>query len=133
MKKIIDDNIRNQIVNIILDEVSLKAYAIYIFDSLLEVRNNIEKSMNIVVVTECKISIKDKYNLRQRLSDCLRLNIDLVILWENDANLMLKILHGGYLLYERKDYNAIFENIYEELEFDFYFMEKYMEEYDNFL
>ncbi|MGL5314780.1 MAG: hypothetical protein ACRC92_16125 [Peptostreptococcaceae bacterium] len=133
MKRIIDYNHRNQIVNIILEEVSLKAYAIYIFGSSLEVREDIENHINIVVITECKISIKDKYSLQQRLSDYLRLSINLVILWENNVNLMLKILHGGYLLYERQDYNDVFENVYDELEFDFYFMEKYMEEYDKFL
>lgn len=132
MKTIINDNIKNEIVNIILEEISLKAYSIYIFGTYLEENKSNISGIKVVVVTSCKISIKDKYNLRQSLSENIRLNIELVVLSENDASSIMKILNGGYLLYERKDYGNIFDNMYEELEFDFYFMESYIEENEEF-
>ena len=133
MKRIIDDNIKNKIVNIILKEVSLKASAIYVFRSSENKYEKLDNNMKIAIISSSEISLKDKYYLKERLSQNLRISIELIILPEDNSNLMMKILHKGYLLYEKDDYNVVLDNMYEELEFDFHFMQSYMEENDKFI
>lgn len=59
--------------------------------------------------------------------------VDLSILFKHDSNLMMNVLSQGLLIYESNDYNVKFDEIYEGLEFDYYFMESYTEEINKYV
>lgn len=51
-----------------------------------------------------------------------------VFYYNYDSNLMINILSDGALIYESDDYNILFDKIYEDLSFDFYFLNTYFEQ-----
>lgn len=48
-------------------------------------------------------------------------------------SLLIKVLSQGLLIYESDDYNEKFDEIYEDLEFDYYFIESYTEEINKYV
>ena len=51
-----------------------------------------------------------------------------VFYYNYHSNLMINILSDGALIYESDDYNILFDKIYEDLSFDFYFLNTYFEQ-----
>ena len=51
-----------------------------------------------------------------------------VFYYNYHSNLMINILSYGALIYESDDYNILFDKIYEDLFFDFYFLNTYFEQ-----
>ena len=51
-----------------------------------------------------------------------------VFYYNYHSNLMINILSDGALIYESDDYNILFDKIYEDLFFDFYFLNTYFEQ-----
>mgnify|MGYP000150907767 len=51
-----------------------------------------------------------------------------VFYYNYHSNLMINILYDGALIYESDDYNILFDKIYEDLSFDFYFLNTYFEQ-----
>ena len=51
-----------------------------------------------------------------------------VFYYNYHSNLMKNILSDGALIYESDDYNILFDKIYEDLSFDFYFLNTYFEQ-----
>ena len=51
-----------------------------------------------------------------------------VFYYNYHSNLMINILSYGALIYESDDYNILFDKIYEDLSFDFYFLNTYFEQ-----
>ena len=54
--------------------------------------------------------------------------MDLSLITDYHSNLMINILSDGALIYESDDYNILFDKIYEDLFFDFYFLNTYFEQ-----
>ena len=54
--------------------------------------------------------------------------MDLSLITDYHSNLMKNILSDGALIYESDDYNILFDKIYEDLSFDFYFLNTYFEQ-----
>ena len=54
--------------------------------------------------------------------------MDLSLITDYHSNLMINILSDGALIYESDDYNILFDKIYEDLSFDFYFLNTYFEQ-----
>lgn len=54
--------------------------------------------------------------------------MDLSLITDYHSNLMKNILSDGALIYESDDYNILFDKIYEDLFFDFYFLNTYFEQ-----
>jgi len=54
--------------------------------------------------------------------------VDLSLITDYHSNLMINILSDGALIYESDDYNILFDKIYEDLSFDFYFLNTYFEQ-----
>ena len=129
----IDDQIKNNINDLILSNIYIKVYGIYIFGSYGTDYEREDSDIDIAVITDEKLSISNRYKLKEILDNKLQREVDLSILSTHDSNLMINVLSQGLLIYENDDYNIKFDKIYEDLEFDYYFMESYTEEINKYV
>lgn len=133
MRRIIPNSLKNNIIETILKYKNIKVYAIYIFGSYGTKFEREDSDIDIAIITDHKVSISDRYKLKQRISNTIEKDVDLSIIIDYNSSLMMNILSEGYLIYESEEYNILFDDIYEKLEFDFYFMENYMEEINKYV
>lgn len=133
MKRIICNNLSKNIIYTILKEINTKVYAIYIFGSYGTKYEREDSDIDIAVITDNKVSISNRYKLKTSLDSILNKTVDLSVLCDYNSSLMINILSNGYLIYESDDYNILFDQIYEDLTFDFYFMNTYMEELNKYV
>ena len=133
MKRIICNNLSKNIIYTILKEINTKVYAIYIFGSYGTKYEREDSDVDIAVITDNKVSISNRYKLKNSLDSILNKTVDLSVIYDYNSNLMMNILSNGYLIYESDDYNILFDQIYEDLTFDFYFMNTYMEEINKYV
>lgn len=133
MKRIICNNLSKNIIYTILKEINTKVYAIYIFGSYGTKYEREDSDVDIAVITDNKVSISNRYKLKTSLDSILNKTVDLSVIYDYNSNLMMNILSNGYLIYESDDYNILFDQIYEDLTFDFYFMNTYMEELNKYV
>lgn len=133
MKRIICNNLSKNIIYTILKEINTKVYAIYIFGSYGTKYEREDSDVDIAVITDNKVSISNRYKLKTSLDSILNKTVDLSVIYNYNSNLMMNILSNGYLIYESNDYNILFDQIYEDLTFDFYFMNTYMEELNKYV
>lgn len=133
MKRIICNNLSKNIIYTILKEINTKVYAIYIFGSYGTKYEREDSDVDIAVITDNKVSISNRYKLKTSLDSILNKTVDLSVIYDYNSNLMMNILSNGYLIYESDDYNILFDQIYENLTFDFYFMNTYMEELNKYV
>lgn len=133
MKRIICNNLSKNIIYTILKEINTKVYAIYIFGSYGTKYEREDSDVDIAVITDNKVSISNRYKLKTSLDSILNKTVDLSVICDYNSNLMMNILSNGYLIYESDDYNILFDQIYENLTFDFYFMNTYMEELNKYV
>ncbi|MGL5329980.1 MAG: type VII toxin-antitoxin system MntA family adenylyltransferase antitoxin [Peptostreptococcaceae bacterium] len=129
----IDDKIKKHITNLILNNTDVKIYAIYVFGSYGTSYEREDSDIDIGIITDKNLSISKRYKLKELLVNALEIEVDLSILSTYDSNLMMNVLSQGLLIYESDDYNIKFDEIYEDLEFDYYFMESYTEEINKYV
>ncbi|MEG0051150.1 MAG: nucleotidyltransferase domain-containing protein [Terrisporobacter sp.] len=129
----IELKIKNDIVTSILNNIDVKVYAIYIFGSYGTVYEREDSDIDIAIITDSNLSISKKYKLKDILTTTINKEIDLSILYQHDTNLMINVLSQGLLIYESDEYNIKFDEIYENIAFDFYFMETYTEELNKYV
>lgn len=129
----IELEIKDNIVNTVLDNIDIKVYAIYIFGSFKTYYEREDSDVDIAIITEQNLSISKRYKLKECLEQILNKEVDLSVLSKYDTNLMINVLSQGLLLYESDDYNIKFDEIYENLQFDYYFMESYTEEINKYV
>lgn len=133
MKRIICNNLSKNIIHTILKQINTKVYAIYIFGSYGTKYEKEDSDIDIAVITDNKLSISNRYKLKNSLDSILNKTVDLSVISDYNSNLMMNILSNGYLIYESDDYNILFDQIYEDLTFDFYFINTYMEELNKYV
>lgn len=133
MKRIICDNLKENIIKTILDEINIKIYAIYIFGSYGTKYEREDSDIDIAIITDSKVSLSNRYKLKTKLDSNLNREVDLSLITDYHSNLMINILSDGALIYESDDYNILFDKIYEDLSFDFYFLNTYMEELNKYV
>lgn len=129
----IELKVKNKIIDSILNNINIKTYAIYVFGSYGTSYEREDSDIDIAIVTEDNLSISDRYKLKEILTKKLEKEVDLSILSKHDTNLMINVLSQGLLIYESDDYNIKFDEIYENLEFDYYFLESYTEEINKYV
>ena len=133
MKRIICDNLKENIIKTILDKINIKIYAIYIFGSYGTKYEREDSDIDIAIITDSKVSLSNRYKLKTKLDSNLNREVDLSLITDYHSNLMINILSDGALIYESDDYNILFDKIYEDLSFDFYFLNTYMEELNKYV
>ncbi|WP_250673813.1 nucleotidyltransferase domain-containing protein [Paraclostridium ghonii] len=131
--RIIDEKIKIHIINLILNNSEIKIYAIYVFGSYGTSYERDDSDIDIAIITDKNLSISKRYKLKEILVNSLEIEVDLSILYKHKSNLMMNVLSQGLLIYESNDYNVKFDEIYEDLEFDYYFMESYTEEINKYV
>ena len=132
MRKV-EVKIKNEIVTSIIDNIDVKVYAIYVFGSYGTSYEREDSDIDIAIITDTNLSISKKYKLKEILTKAINKEIDLSILSKHDTNLMINVLSEGLLIYENDEYSIKFDEIYENIEFDYYFMESYTEEINKYV